>query len=454
MSRPASGSVTRDADRYRARVTLAGRRINLGTHATEDLAWEAVEAALQQAVAGHVAVGGEPTLRSIGTAWLDQRDLGGIVDSKGERRRWKGRVLAYPVADIPLRVLTQADVEAWLARVAAATSRETAERCLALVRGCLRSAVGKHLRDNPAKGARLPGRRVKRITWALLEPEEQASLVTCEAIPEADRIVIAAALGTGIRQGEHAALQWPDLDLARQQLTIRRSRKRDATKGGKERVLPLFGLGLAAFERWVDLHPGSMRGLIFPAVEGGMRSSGHILGQYRETPSSKPRSWWPVRLRQAGITRRVRWHDLRHTFASALISGWHGRRWSLEEVAAYLGDTMAAAAIYAHLGETALKAAVRGTKSIGRSDGARSIENAAICLVGQEGLEPSTDGLKVPGAVVRIRKVDPSAGQNQAETLAARLLVAMARRDPSAERLSVELAEAVLSAPTSARRTG
>jgi len=123
MSRPASGSVTRDGDRWRARVTLAGRRINLGTHATEEAAWEAVEAALQQALAGHVAVGGEPTLRTLGASWLDQRDLGGIVDSKGERRRWRGRVLSYPVADIPLRALTQADVEAWLARVAAATSR-------------------------------------------------------------------------------------------------------------------------------------------------------------------------------------------------------------------------------------------------------------------------------------------------------------------------------------------
>ena len=33
----------------------------------------------------------------------------------------------------------------------------------------------------------------------------------------------------------------------------------------------------------------------------------------------------------------LRWHDLRHTCASSLVSGWLGRRWSLEETKEFMG---------------------------------------------------------------------------------------------------------------------
>jgi integrase len=45
-------------------------------------------------------------------------------------------------------------------------------------------------------------------------------------------------------------------------------------------------------------------------------------------------------LAASGITRRVRWHDLRHTCASSLVAGWWGGRpWRLEEVREMLGHT-------------------------------------------------------------------------------------------------------------------
>lgn len=210
--RPSTGSVTPRRGRYWARVTISGRRIPLGTYDTEDEAWQAVTVALEGARAGTVAAPGEPTLRRIGQAWLSQRERGGIADAAGESRRWDKRVLIYPIADTPLRSLTQADVEAYLVAVAADTSRETAQRCLSLVRGCLRSAVGRPLVQNPAAGARLPGRRQRVERWHYLTPPQQSSLLTCEAIPEVDRIVMAFAIGTGIRQGEHAALEWPETE--------------------------------------------------------------------------------------------------------------------------------------------------------------------------------------------------------------------------------------------------
>jgi integrase len=55
----------------------------------------------------------------------------------------------------------------------------------------------------------------------------------------------------------------------------------------------------------------------------------------------------------AGITRRVRFHDLRHTCASSLVAGWWGRAWRLEEVKAILGHgSVTMTERYAHLAQS------------------------------------------------------------------------------------------------------
>lgn len=454
--RPVTGSVTPSGNRYRARVTIAGRRVNLGTAPTEDEAWELIEAALQATQAGEVASSKDATLRSIGGPWLLQRERSDIGDARGEERRWKRHVLGHAIADRPVRALTQSDIESWLADVVKATSRETANRCLSLLRGCLQSAIPRHIKDSPARAARLPGRRVKAKRWSYWEPSEQAQVLTSPAVPEIDRLVIGFALGTGIRQGELVALQWPEVHLSGRYpyVDITRSRKRDVTKGGKPRRVPLFGVGLASIKRWRELHPGA-KGLVFPSPTGKMRSAGHPLGQIDQVTERDGRKVrrkvcrWPMLLELSGV-RRIRWHDLRHTCASSLVSGWWGPPWPLEQVAELLGDTMAAAAIYAHLGESSLRAAADRTGwlrtvSIGPAPTLPPHVSEPNQAVGQEGLEPSTDGLKVPWAPEAIRALRPASGQNRAETLAARLLVAMAQGAPEAERLAIELAEAVLS---------
>ncbi len=86
----------------------------------------------------------------------------------------------------------------------------------------------------------------------------------------------------------------------------------------------------------------------------------------RQTPTSLPPlvsldAGWADRVRAkgvvhkgwktvAGITRRVRFHDLRHTCASHLLMGTWGRSWSLDEVRAFIGhSSTATTARYAHL---------------------------------------------------------------------------------------------------------
>jgi integrase len=79
-------------------------------------------------------------------------------------------------------------------------------------------------------------------------------------------------------------------------------------------------------------------------------------------PEPKPRSLFRQYLETAGISRRVRWHDLRHSFASSLVAGLWGRPWRLEEVCKVMGhSSITVTERYAHLADDALKGAVLGT---------------------------------------------------------------------------------------------
>jgi len=121
---------------------------------------------------------------------------------------------------------------------------------------------------------------------------------------------------------------------------------------------------LAVAKRWLDLLPSYTKsnphGLMFPTMTG-------CRVQYGKTPLFRQESEHKVNLFgrylvAAGIDRHVRWHDLRHTCASSLISGTWGRRWTLEEVQAYMGhESRQSTERYAHLAEGVVKRALETT---------------------------------------------------------------------------------------------
>jgi integrase len=202
---------------------------------------------------------------------------------------------------------------------------------LKLVRGALGAALDDGLvEQNPAEGVRVARNAYGAIGdgSTVLTPAEQQALLG--VIPEPEKWLVAVAIGTGLRQGELWSLELADVHLEAPvpYIDVRYGgQNRMPTKSGKPRSVPLVGPALPAMRAWMErlgTWCARINVLAFPTQRGCHR--GH----------KAPRGWkrW---LKRAGIQRHVRWHDLRHTCASALVSGQWGRKWSLEEVKAYLG---------------------------------------------------------------------------------------------------------------------
>jgi integrase len=129
------------------------------------------------------------------------------------------------------------------------------------------------------------------------------------------RLLITTARLTGLRAGEQAALQWPDVDLDKGVISVTRARKKGGRIGEPKtkssvRHLEIGPDIVAALRLWKTMQtPTEARnGFVFANEEGNMNTDNSV---------------WRNRILhkacyKAGV-ERIRWHDLRHFFASILI---------------------------------------------------------------------------------------------------------------------------------------
>ena len=126
------------------------------------------------------------------------------------------------------------------------------------------------------------------------------------------RLLIKTAIFTGMRSGEIRGLQWGDIDWNSQQVHVRRSWKEGQyhepkTKASIRRIeIPDFLI--SELRHWKLACPKGCDDLVFPNLAGNPMSNTNLL----------QRGFYPA-LRRAGL-RKIRFHDLRHTFASLLIA--------------------------------------------------------------------------------------------------------------------------------------
>ena len=158
---------------------------------------------------------------------------------------------------------------------------------------------------------------------SVLSPKEIQTLLH-EANPGYERTLFEIAYLTGAREGELLALRWIDLELPREgagKMVIRRSlscarpqgeevRPRyfpPKTKAGR-RTISIPALLVAELKRWKLQCPISEDGLVFPTVDGKPMPRAKMLQT----------QFYPA-LSRAKL-RRVTFHTLRHSCASAMIA--------------------------------------------------------------------------------------------------------------------------------------
>lgn len=211
------------------------------------------------------------------------------------------------------------------------------------------------LDQNPALGTH---RNAEEGRERYLTPDELARVSTeLEATPAQDSAdIVRLLLLTGARFGEVAAMRWKQLDLEAGIWT----KPAATTKQNKTHRVPLSAAALSVLNKRRATADNSTPPIkrhttnraaqkdnpwVFPG-DGG---DGHM---------TTIRSFWAAICKRADI-KEARIHDLRHTFASLLVSAGE----SLPVVGALLGHTQAkTTSRYAHLMDDALR---RATERIG-----------------------------------------------------------------------------------------
>lgn len=264
-------------------------------------------------------------------------------------------------------------------------ARQTVANALNLCRVALESAIeAGHIEANPARDVRVS--RVARTDdrWTWLKSDEIDKLLS-DRTEDEQRDIYTVAIYTGLRAGELFGLEWRDVDLKHATATIRHSWNRTPTKRGELRTLHLFAPVVEALERQHER--SGKRSHVFPARDGEPR-----------TRDQMPRI--EAALEAVGVKRHVRFHDLRHTCASHLVSGTWGRAWTIEEVAKHLGhSTSATTRRYAHLCPEGLAKADRETLVGGSPKEVPSVPKRAKLRGPQVPVISGGEGIRTPGTL-------------------------------------------------------
>src|ERR687889_1792908 len=225
---------------------------------------------------------------------------------------------------LKLKKLNPAKVQSFYRdRLDAGLSGSTVHKMHDILRRGLAQAVKWHLVPRNAAEAATPPRPARKEMQALSADEARRLLeAACEDRLEALYVL---AIHTGMRQGELLALRWQDVDLENAVASVRRALTRS---GGKV----VFGEPKTKkSRRSIRLTPQSVEALR-SHLERQLRDVGILGDRYQDqglvfaTDTGGPIN--PSNLRQRGFAPlliraglpRMRFHDLRHTCATLLLS--------------------------------------------------------------------------------------------------------------------------------------
>ncbi|WP_354099900.1 site-specific integrase [Bradyrhizobium sp. S3.9.2] len=245
------------------------------------------------------------------------------------------RMLSDPICKLPLSQLGTADFARYRDRRLACIAPTTLKRQLNPIQHMFEVAKRDWaipIRENPVKA--LCFSATMRMRTRRLRPGELNRLMKAARACRSPAIaqIIQFALATSMRRGEIAAMQWKDLDLKRQLLTI------PYTKNGHGRTIPLSNDAIRTLPRRL-----ATNGRVFPMTGNAI----HLA--------------WDRIVERSGIDD-LRFHDLRHE----AISRFFELGLTIPEVAMISGHRDATMLLrYAHAASTSVFAKLNTKISLG-----------------------------------------------------------------------------------------
>lgn len=325
-------------------VTKKRRQINGGTYVTKREAQQERNKTAVKLDQGKVPTASRKTLADYLPRWLERAGTNGT-----SRRRkplaattlenyWRYAqqdILPTPLAGMQLRDVRRRHVQAFIDDLAKDRGAVTVRRIVAVLQGCLSSAVRDELiEDNPARDLDLPYAEVKRFEpWT---PEQVGHFLD---VATSHRLgaLFEAAVWTGLRRSELVSLAWADVDPAGRELAVRKSK----TDAGVRRV-PLSDEAVGALVAWqiaqaderADWGPAyAGTGLVFTMEDGRPLKLQYATRLFDH-------------LREQAELPAMTLHGLRHMGGSLLLAGGA----PIEFVSKLLGhsDVRVTSGIYSH----------------------------------------------------------------------------------------------------------
>ncbi len=170
----------------------------------------------------------------------------------------------------------------------------------------------RYIDHNPVRDAERPigqgGTKKQKIR--VLTPAEINALLEAET-DQKYRTLFMLAIMSGARQGELLGLKWSDVDWKNSQIHIQRTFNNDAWYDTKtetsDRKIDLGPAMMAELKKWKVACPPNELDLVFPNQAGNPINHNNLVNRHFNPAL------------EAAELPKIRFHDLRHTYASLLI---------------------------------------------------------------------------------------------------------------------------------------
>jgi integrase len=262
-----------------------------------------------------VATAAPPTIATYAEHWLE--GVRGAVRSR-TFESYSAQLRLHVIPTLGHRLITDVDVDDVLVLIdelrAAGYTGWTIRTALTPLSRLLNHAVRRNV--IPVNPITRLDRTERPAVWAseqkILKREDIGRLL--DGAPPRFRSLLATAVFTGLRQGELLGLTWAEIDFDDAVVKVRSSLNREGVRQEpKTRKAIRDVVMMPALARTLAIHRATSR---FAAPND------FVFASERGTPlywrNVARRALQPA-LRNAGLPH-LRWHDLRHTFASLLIA--------------------------------------------------------------------------------------------------------------------------------------